>query len=89
MTKKFLLVILLNFISVNSQSQTKKADKDLVPEKDYSENVLTLDSTINSLYSVISGEKNEKRDWALFKYLFYPEAKLIDSRSAYSFQFYS
>lgn len=48
-------------------------------EKDYSEKVNTLDSTIETLYSVISGEKGEERDWKLFKYLFHPEAKLIPS----------
>lgn len=29
------------------------------------------------MYSVISGEKGEARDWELFKYLFKPDAKLI------------
>jgi len=77
--KKFLLIILTIIIFANAQAQTNKAVKDLVPEKDYTENVLTLDRTINSLYTVISGEKKEKRDWALFKFLFYPEAKLIAS----------
>jgi hypothetical protein len=41
--------------------------------------VSTLDSTLGTLYSVISGEKGEARDWDLFKYLFKPEAKLIPS----------
>lgn len=46
---------------------------------DYSEHVATLDSTINTLYSVISGDKGEERNWELFKHLFKPEAKLIPS----------
>ncbi len=79
MMKKSFLIILTTIIFANTQAQTNKTVKDLVPEKDYTENVLTLDSAINSLYSVISGEKKEKRDWALFKFLFYPEAKLIAS----------
>jgi len=41
--------------------------------------VKTLDSTIETLYSVISGEKGEARDWDLFRYLFHPDAKLIPS----------
>jgi hypothetical protein len=47
--------------------------------KDYSAKVATLDSTLETLYGVISGEKGEARDWELFKYLFKPEAKLIPS----------
>lgn len=79
MMKKFLLIVLTTIIFANTQAQTNKTAKELVPEKDYTENVLTLDSTIKSLYAVISGEKKQKRDWALFKFLFYPEAKLIAS----------
>jgi len=41
--------------------------------------VETLDNTISTLYSVISGEKGQERDWVLFKYLFHPDAKLISS----------
>jgi hypothetical protein len=43
----------------------------------YMHHVETLDSTLETLYAVISGEKGEERDWELFKYLFKPEAKLI------------
>jgi len=45
----------------------------------YIEKVKTLDSTLKSLYAVISGEKGEARDWELMKYLFHPDAKLIPS----------
>ena len=45
----------------------------------YLDHVKTLDNTIETLYSVISGEKGEARDWELFKYLFKPDAKLIPS----------
>jgi len=45
----------------------------------YLSNVKTLDSTIETLYGVISGEKGQEREWDLFKYLFHPEAKLIPS----------
>jgi len=41
--------------------------------------VQTLNSTILTLYAVISGEKGQERDWELMKFLFHPEAKLIPS----------
>ncbi|WP_298903914.1 hypothetical protein [uncultured Psychroserpens sp.] len=46
---------------------------------DYSKKVASLDSTIETLYSVISGDKGEARNWELFKYLFHKDAKLIPS----------
>lgn len=39
--------------------------------------VRDLDSTLATLYHVISGEKGEARDWDLFRTLFHPDAKLI------------
>lgn len=81
MIKKLLLILLIAMVPLVAFSQ-KKTDSDnkekLVP-KDYSENVLTINNTINSIYIAISGEKGKKRDWALFKYLFHPEGKLITS----------
>ena len=47
--------------------------------KDYSKNVQSINSTIETLYSVISGDKGVARDWELFKYLFHKDAKLIPS----------
>ncbi|NMM47310.1 hypothetical protein [Marinigracilibium pacificum] len=44
---------------------------------DFNQNVSSVDSIIETLYSVISGEKGEKRNWEKFKYLFHPEARLI------------
>lgn len=49
------------------------------PETNYIEKVTTLDSTLKTLYNVISGKKGEARNWELFKFLFKPEAKLIPS----------
>jgi hypothetical protein len=43
----------------------------------YFEKVQSLDSTLETLYAVISGEKHEPRDWELFKFLFYPKAQLM------------
>ena len=62
-----LILLLLSSSIVNSQS------------KDYSNKVNSIDSTIKTLYSVISGEKGEARNWELFKYLFHKDAKLIPS----------
>ncbi len=67
MKKIFLLVITI--VSINSFAQNK----------DYSEKVKTIDSTIKTLYKVISGEKGEVRNWELFKYLLHKDAKLIPS----------
>ncbi len=67
-TPIFCLFLSLNFVSKAQDSDSK-----------YLEKVNTLDNTIETLYSVISGEKGEKRDWELFRYLFMPDAKLIPS----------
>lgn len=72
--KKLILLLAISFISITSHSQEKTESK-----KDYSTNVSSLDNTIESLYSVISGEKGKERDWGLFKFLFKPDAKLIPS----------
>ncbi len=69
--KKTISVILLCITTLSIQAQEET--------KNYLEKVQTLDSTIETLYAVISGEKGAKRDWELFKFLFKPEAKLIPS----------
>lgn len=40
------------------------------------------DGLLKTLYSVISGEAGEARDWGTFKELFLPEARLAPSRPA-------
>jgi len=65
------LIILCVSISTPLEAQ-KVSDK-------YLDKVQTLDSTLETLYGVISGEKGVARNWELFKYLFKPEAKLIPS----------
>ena len=69
MKSVFTFLFLLSVV-VTSSSQDN-------PE--YLAKVKTLDSTLETLYSVISGEKGEKRDWDLFRYLFNENAKLIPS----------
>lgn len=51
-----------------------------VQDDPYLSKVKTLDSTIETLYGVISGDAGVKRDWDLFKYLFVEDAKLIPTR---------
>lgn len=64
--KKVVILFALISLSINGQES-----------KDYSKNVATLDSTITTLYNVISGDKGVKRDWDLFRHLFHKDAKLI------------
>ncbi len=72
--KKRLSILLFCLITFTIQSQKKPQ-----VTEDFSENVKTLDSTLESLYAVISGEKGIERNWKLFKYLFQKGAKLIPS----------
>ncbi|WP_262733447.1 hypothetical protein [Gaetbulibacter sp. NE] len=65
--------ILFVLIAFSTQAQ------DIATVPDYTQNVKSLDSIVTTLYKVISGEKEEERNWDLFKYLFKPEAKLIAS----------
>ncbi|ARV08156.1 hypothetical protein BTO05_00310 [Winogradskyella sp. PC-19] len=67
---KKLIVLLTLSVGLNLLGQEKETP-------DYSKNVSTLDSTIETLYSVISGDKGVERNWELFKHLFHPNAKLI------------
>lgn len=70
--KKSILTLLLGYFlltSLNAQDSTSN----------YSDKVKSLDSILSNLYSVISGEKGEKRDWNLMRHLFHPDAKLIPS----------
>src|SRR3990167_5868612 len=69
-----LLFISLLFCSMSFAQEEEDHKKAL-----YLSKVQTLDGTINSLYLVISGEKEEKRDWDFFKFLFKPGARLIPS----------
>ncbi|MGA1227676.1 MAG: hypothetical protein ACO3VF_10705 [Tamlana sp.] len=80
--KNILAILLICFLSVTIEAQTEQKtdlEKEAVEFKVDSTSVLTLDSTIKTLYGVISGEKGVERNWKQFKYLFKPEAKLIPS----------
>jgi hypothetical protein len=71
MKRLILLFILCASITTQLEAQ-KVSDK-------YLDKVQTLDSTLETLYGVISGEKGVARNWELFNYLFKPNAKLIPS----------
>ena len=45
--------------------------------KQYNDDVSSINSILNALYEVISGEKGEERDWDREKNLFHPKARLI------------
>ncbi|MFY0603350.1 MAG: hypothetical protein JXQ93_05340 [Flavobacteriaceae bacterium] len=66
--KKIITLFLISF-AFTLQAQTKE----------YRKHVQSIDTTIKTLYSVISGDKGVARDWDLFKYLFHKNAKLIPS----------
>ncbi|MFK2821050.1 hypothetical protein U0L90_13055 [Flavobacteriaceae sp. LMIT009] len=66
--KRLLLLLAILALPFTSNAQEKYLSK-----------VQTLDSTLETLYAVISGEKGEERDWELFRYLFHADAKLIPS----------
>tara|TARA_R110002073_G_scaffold72537_1_gene177355 strand:+ start:350285 stop:350812 length:528 start_codon:yes stop_codon:yes gene_type:complete len=70
--KNIAILNILLFISISTLSAQQN-------QSNYLEKVQTLDSTLETLYGVISGEKGEARDWDLFKFLFKPGAKLIPS----------
>ena len=80
--KRLIIPFFVCLIAINLQAQgdsTKKTKKEVIEQVIDSALVLTLDSTIKTLYGVISGEKGVKRNWKLFNFLFKPGAKLIPS----------
>lgn len=71
MKKLLFCTALLCVFGINTNAQT--------PIEIYTEKVQSMDSTLSTLYAVISGEKGKERDWELFTFLFHPDAKLIPS----------
>jgi hypothetical protein len=67
---KIFSVILLLFLTGNAFGQSK----------DYSKDTRSVESTIQVLYEVISGDPGVARDWDRFKNLYKPEARLIPTR---------
>lgn len=63
---RFSLLSLLFLFSISLQAQ-----------KDYTQDVKSVDNIMVALYDVISGEATAPRDWDRFRFLFKPDAKLI------------
>src|SRR5258706_12837931 len=64
-------IMILVFITVAAKT---------VVAQDYSADVKSTDTIVAALYNVILVEPNTPRDWARFRNLFKPEARLIPTR---------
>ena len=69
--KRLIPIIIVSILS-SLAGQAQESEK-------YLDKVQTLDSILENLYGVISGEKGQERNWELFHYLFKPDAKLMPS----------
>ena len=69
MKKSIRLICVCCIISLAAQAQS--------PAEIKLQKVQSIDSTLATLYGVISGEKGQQRDWELFRFLFHSDAKLI------------
>ncbi len=49
-------------------------------QKDYQNDVKSVDAIIGAVYAVISGDPGQARDWNRFRNLFKPETRLIPTR---------
>ncbi len=80
--KKLLPFLCLCFIFVSVTAQKKNKTTLQPTKKEFkidSSKVKTLHKTVKALYEVLSAEKKEERNWKQFKFLFYPDAKIIPS----------
>ena len=79
MKKGFITVLVLLFgFAIQAQNNTKNNTSEEKPEFVVDSTLaITIDSTIKTFYDVISGEKESKRNWKQFKFLFTDDAKLI------------
>ena len=81
--KKYVFILFLTVFSITVSAQKdkekggQKGEEQKEEPIDYSENVATVNNVIKTFYKEISGEKDKKRNWKLFKFLFHPDAKLI------------
>jgi len=62
--------VLLFFIAFNISSAQD------INEVNFDEKVQSLDTTVKTLYSIISGPENKERNWELFKFLFKEDAEI-------------
>ena len=56
----FILLFITASVAINGQTTNKV---------NFNDKVQSLDSTIKSLFNIISGPENKQRNWELFKYL--------------------
>jgi hypothetical protein len=72
MKKTFLfslfLLVIFSFNTMAQTTETKAANP---------ADAASIDQIIKAVYSVISGDEGEKRDWDRFRSLFHPSARLI------------
>lgn len=74
------IALLVGFSAVSMFAQTPTASPaaPLVKEANPAD-VASIESIMNAIYDVISGDANQKRDWDRFRSLFHKDAKLIPS----------
>ena len=70
---KFLCLFSFLFLAISIQAQSYDGI--------YRQKVKSLETTIETLYDVISGDAGVRRDWDLFRYLFAEDAQLIPYRT--------
>ena len=62
--------VLLFFIAINIASAQD------INDINFDKKVQSLDTTVKTLYSIISGPENKERNWELFKFLFKEDAEI-------------
>jgi hypothetical protein len=80
--KKGFTIVLIFLIGLTIQAQNKSNKTASEQDNNFvidSTLAITIDSTIKTFYDIISGEKESKRNWKLFNFLFTADAKLITS----------
>jgi hypothetical protein len=69
----FLSLFFVLLLTLSSMAQTTEI-KEANPA-----DVASLDAIMKAVYDVISGDAGQKRDWARFRTLFHPDARMIPS----------
>ena len=67
---KYHIIVLSFFMSISIVNAQE------INKVDFNEKVQSLDSTIKTLYSIISGSEDKERNWELFKFLFKDDAEI-------------
>lgn len=78
--KALLIAVLFAAFVHHSAAQDEINIEDMKENKktvDYSKDYESIESIIKATYNVISGGKDEQRDWDRFRALFYPNARLV------------